>query len=163
MNPSQTALEVSGLPLHPLVVHAVVILVPLTALALLLSAVWPAARARLGLVTPIAALVVLVLVPITVLAGESLKEAVGPLPAVQRHEGFGRMLLPWAIAVFLVATAQWVWHRVGRTRVRAAAPGTARAVDIGLIAVAAVTAVGSVVVVVLAGESGSRAVWGSLG
>ncbi|GEP48815.1 hypothetical protein FVP74_08445 [Microbacterium saccharophilum] len=163
MNLPQTALEVSGLPLHPLVVHAVVILVPLTALALVLGALWPAARTRLGLVTPIAALVVLVLVPVTVLAGESLKETVGPLPTVERHEGFGRMLMPWAIALFVVAAGQWVWHRRPRARFAESARTAARAIDIALIVLAVVAAVGSAVVVVLAGESGSRAVWGSLG
>lgn len=163
MNLLQTALEVSGLPLHPLIVHGVVILVPLTALALVLSALWPAARTRLGLVTPIAALVVLALVPVTVLAGESLKQVVGPLPAVEQHETFGRMLLPWAIGLFVVAAAQWLWHRRMRERVRTTAPAAARTTDIALIVLAVVVAVGSVVVVVMAGESGSRAVWGSLG
>ena len=82
------------LPLHPLLVHATVILVPLTALALLLAAFWPAARRRLGFVVPLAALVMVALVPTTQAAGEALKEAVGPIPAVVTHEGFGLMMLP---------------------------------------------------------------------
>src|SRR5690606_37393735 len=56
---------IAGLPLHPLLVHAVVILVPLTALALVLGSLWPAARRRLGIVTPLAAALLVVLVPIT--------------------------------------------------------------------------------------------------
>ncbi len=35
---------VMGLPLHPLVVHATVVLVPLAAVAVLLHTFWPAAR-----------------------------------------------------------------------------------------------------------------------
>ena len=73
--------DVAGLPLHPLIVHAVMVLLPLTALALALGAVVPAARRRLVIVTPLAALLVLVLVPVTILAGEDLKEVVGPLSA----------------------------------------------------------------------------------
>ena len=37
---------VSGLPLHALVVHAVVVLVPMAVLGAVLIAVWPAARRR---------------------------------------------------------------------------------------------------------------------
>ena len=53
-------LEFNGLPLHILIVHAVVVGIPLAALLTVLSAVWPAARRRLGIVTPIVALFALV-------------------------------------------------------------------------------------------------------
>lgn len=149
------SLQVGGLPLHPLLVHAVVVLLPLTALALVLAQLWPAARRRLGIVTPLAALLVLVLVPVTILAGESLKQTVGPLPAVAVHEGYGRMLPPWAIALFAVASAQWAWFRWGVRRIRRLARAVFWVLAVASIAVAA----GAVTVVVLAGESGSRAVW----
>jgi len=55
--------QIAGLPLHPLLVHLVVVLLPLAALATLLHAIWPAARRRLGVVTPLSAGAVLVLVP----------------------------------------------------------------------------------------------------
>lgn len=163
MNLMSTAgtLEFGGLPLHPLVVHLVVVLTPLTALALVLGALWPAARKRLGIVTPLAALVVLILVPITVAAGESLKEVVGPLPAVERHESWGRMLLPWAIALFAVATAQWAWYRFGRPGVAEKRPARARVVGVVLSMFAVGVSIGTTVIIVLIGDSGSRAVWGS--
>ncbi|WP_156401987.1 hypothetical protein [Agromyces sp. Soil535] len=47
---SEDVLQVAGLPLHPLVVHAVVVLTPLTVLALLLGTFRPAARKRLVLI-----------------------------------------------------------------------------------------------------------------
>lgn len=144
--------EIAGLPLHPLIVHAVVILVPLTALALILGALLPAARRRLGVVTPIAALVVLVLVPVTMLAGEALAQQVGPVPAVLHHADLGRMLWPWTLAMFVVATVQWCWYRFGEGPRRAA-----RAIIAGL---AVVSGAGSTVMVVLIGEAGARAVWG---
>lgn len=34
-----------GLPIHPLLVHATVVIVPLAAVLVLLTALWPAARA----------------------------------------------------------------------------------------------------------------------
>lgn len=144
--------EIAGLPLHPLIVHAVVILVPLTALALILGAFLPAARTRLGVVTPIAALIVLLLVPVTMLAGEALAQQVGPIPAVLHHAGLGRMLWPWTLAMFAVAVGQWCWYRFGEAPRR-----TARAI---IAVLAVVSGAGSTVMVVLIGEAGARAVWG---
>jgi len=144
--------EIAGLPLHPLIVHAVVILVPLTALALILGAFLPAARKRLGIVTPLAALVVLVLVPITMLAGAALAEQVGPVPAVLHHADLGRLLWPWTLAMFLVAAVQWCWYRFGA--------GPRRAARWIVAVLAVVSGVGSTVMVVLIGEAGARAVWG---
>ncbi|WP_433502372.1 hypothetical protein ACQP04_21600 [Pseudonocardia halophobica] len=55
---------VAGLPAHILLVHAVVVLVPLTALLLVVESLWPAARRRLA--WPAAALA---LVAVVVAAG----------------------------------------------------------------------------------------------
>ena len=44
-------MEILGLPLHPLVVHAVVILVPLAALGGIVISAWTAARKRYGWLT----------------------------------------------------------------------------------------------------------------
>lgn len=146
---------INGLPVHVLLVHLVVIVVPLAALCLLLSAFWPAARRRLGVVTPIVALVALVAVPFTTAAGEWLQERVGATPLLERHAALGPLLLPWVIATFVVACALWLWYRW-----TPAAPRPARiAATIALDVAAVVTAVGSVVLVVLIGESGTAAVW----
>lgn len=155
------ALLVAGLPLHPLLVHAVVVLLPLAAVALVLAQFWPAARRRLGVVTPLAALVVLALVPITVSAGEALADVVGSSSAVETHEAYGRMLLPWVIALAVLALAQWGWFRWGAGRVdvtRAARRAVALVLTIAVPAVAA----GTLVTIVLIGDSGARAVWGGL-
>ena len=48
-----------GLPRHALTVHFTVVMIPAAALAVLLSAFWPAAQRRLGLVTPGRALIAL--------------------------------------------------------------------------------------------------------
>jgi hypothetical protein len=82
---ADTGPQIGGLPLHPLVVHATVILTPLTVIAVLLSTFWPAARRRLGAVTPLAGLLVMILVPVTMAAGEALAAQVGPIPAVETH------------------------------------------------------------------------------
>ena len=153
-------LQFLDLPLHPLVVHAVVVLLPLAVIALVLSQFWGAARRRLGLVTPLAALVVVILVPVTIAAGRSLADLVGPLPT---HERYGVMLLPWSIGLLVVAVAQWAWFRWGSERLRAgrrAPAATAGTVLLGIAVI--VVSVGSLIVLFLAGETGSRAVWSSV-
>jgi hypothetical protein len=155
-------MQVSGLPLHPLLVHAVVVLIPLTVVAVLLTQFWPVARRRLGIVTPLAAFAVAVLVPITVAAGRSLAEVVGPLPKVQTHQHYGQMLLPWVIALFVVAATQWAWFRWGVRRYRATSGGLATAAPLILAAASVAVGLGTLVLVVIVGDTGARAVWGGL-
>jgi len=184
--------QVLGLPLHPLLVHAVVVLLPLAVLAVVLVQLWPAARRRIGVVAPLGALVVAVLVPVTVGAGLSLADAVGRAPAVQTHEGYGLMLIPWSIALPVVAWAQWAWFRRGSggavdpARARGGGGGRGRererrrgggrgepgsrpprsrratAISALLGLAVAAVAVGSMTVLALTGDSGARAVWGGL-
>jgi uncharacterized membrane protein len=145
---------VGDLPLHPLLVHLTVVLIPVASLTVVLAAVWPAARRRLGLLPPILALLALIAVPITTSAGSWLAERVGHTPLVDRHEALGNLMLPWTIALLVVAVAVWAWHRFGR------ATGRARmTVTIALAAAAVVVAAGSVVTIIQIGESGASAVW----
>ncbi|UNK69864.1 DUF2231 domain-containing protein [Microbacterium sp. H1-D42] len=146
--------ELAGLPLHPLLVHATVVLTPLTALALAVAALWPAARRRMGLALPIAALIVAVLVPVTILAGESLADLVGRTPAVSRHESLGIMLLPWAVALLPASVVVW-W--MGRPS--PAASRRPRWVSVTVAAIAVAVAVVTLVLVVLTGDAGARTVW----
>lgn len=87
----------------------------------MLSVLWPTARRRLGIVTPLLALVGLVLVPVTTSAGEWLKRQLGSSPLIERHAVLGRELLPFALALFVVAAAHWVWTFRSERRARAAA------------------------------------------
>lgn len=154
--------RVGGLPLHPLVVHAVVVLAPLTMLALLLVQLWPTARARIGAVAPIGALVVAVLALVATGAGTSLADAVGPLPGVAEHESHGRMLIPWTFGMLVAATGQWAWFRWARPAVARTRPLAARTATAVLGVLVVAVCAGVAIVLVLAGESGSRAVWGGL-
>ena len=102
---------VFGLPTHAIVVHATVVLLPLAALVVLLHAFWPAARRRLGVVTPLLAGVALVLVPLATQSGESLEHSVGESALVERHAELADGMLPWAIGLFVVAVALWLLDR----------------------------------------------------
>jgi hypothetical protein len=173
-----------GLPTHVLLAHFVVVLVPLTALALLVCVVWPGAGRRMGLVLPLLALVTLALVPFTTHAGEWLRSRLPPSGPIDRHAGLGEGLLPWTVALAVMAAAVWWLTRHGATRTAAptdppgAAPTdrpgagrvgagragvvpvrTARALRVLAALLAVTAAVGAVVTVYRIGDSGARAVW----
>jgi hypothetical protein len=158
-------MEFNGLPLHVLLVHAVVILLPLAVLCAVLHAAWPAAGRRLGIVTPILAIVSTILVPITTNAGEWLQARVGQTPLLAIHAALGDTLLPWAVALSVVTVVEWVWFRFGPAPDRSSAEtasGRRRvrlAIRIVLIVAALIVATGTVVTTVQIGESGARAVW----
>jgi hypothetical protein len=151
--------EVSGLPLHILLVHGVVVLIPLAALVVALTALWPAARRRLGVVSPILAVVAFAFVPVTIAAGNWLQERLPSAPLIEEHAALGPMMLPWSIALALVAIVGYLWHRVGRRIAARWSGGARRAITIGLAILSLVVAVGATAAVVVVGESGSRAVW----
>jgi hypothetical protein len=153
--------EVNGLPLHVLLVHFVVVLIPLTAVAALLVPIWPAARRRLGIVVPLLALVDLILVPIVTEAGEWLQARVPSTPLIQAHAALGKTLLPWVIALFVFTVLQWAWFFFFDRPDSPRRPSRVvrRVVLVVLIVLAAVLAVGTIVEVVLIGEAGSRAIW----
>lgn len=179
---------INGLPAHVLLVHAVVVLLPLASLALVLSVLWPAARRRLGIVTPLLALVGLILVPITTSAGEYLEKQFGESPLIEKHAHLGDQLLPYAIALFVVALAHWVWsarvtHQNEKTGIaadgtdyrdtadtgggvalakRTTATATPTSTKIGNVVFAVlgvVAAALTVWMVVRIGDSGAQAVW----
>jgi hypothetical protein len=166
---------INGLPAHILLVHAVVVFVPLTALMLVLVGVWPKARRRLSVPTAVLAAVTTVLVPVTTQAGEWLEHRVERTDLLRAHTQLGDTLLPWVIGLLLVAVAiaarQLVsQRRAGRLAVPAG-PGTATAtrsprglvggrVVTALLAVLAIAvAVGATVDTYRIGDSGSRAAW----
>ncbi len=170
---------VGGLPAHILLVHAVVVLVPLSALLIVLVTTWPAARARLTMATAVLTVVMLVSVPLTTEAGKWLERRVGRTELVRTHTELGDTLLPWAIGLTVVALAVLARELVAaRARQRAepmmvcAGPGTThrrarldrpeaqarwggRAVSAGLAVVAVIVAVGSVVTDYRIGDSGA--------
>lgn len=155
---------IGGLPAHPLLVHLVVVLVPITAFLLILAVCWPYARRRIGIVAPAAALLTLVAVPITTNAGEWLERRTEPDPLVEIHTDLGDQMIYWSAAVFLVAAVWWALHdtRITSWRERrgiATAPTLVKGITIAVAVLAVAFSVGSVVQVYRIGESGARAVW----
>lgn len=112
--------KIGGLPAHVLLVHAVVVLLPLAAVMLVVGVLWPTARRKFGVLTPLLALVGLVLVPVTTHAGEWLEKQMPRSKVIEHHADLGDQLLPWAAGLFVMAAAVW-W--VGRTRELTWRPG----------------------------------------
>ncbi|MFF4760101.1 DUF2231 domain-containing protein [Streptomyces sp. NPDC001292] len=148
---------VNGLPAHVLLVHAVVVLVPLSALTLVLCALWPQAARRLGLVLPLLALVTLVSVPLTTQAGEWLERHVSGDALVRRHAELGDGLLPWALGLFVLAAGVWWISR--RTPAPDAGARAGSVLRVAAIVLSVVVAAGAVVDVYRIGDSGAKAAW----
>jgi hypothetical protein len=166
--PYRRAMELNGLPLHPLVVHAAVILGPVTALTAIAYAVLP--RWRWLIRWPMVALAVATVATVFVakLAGEALlderfanaSEAVKD--QIEVHEGRGTVLL-WVSLAFLViavAAALTVGGPSGLASGAGARDSRGTAVTVGVLALVVVGALALLVMTVLTGDAGSRAVWG---
>ncbi|WP_329323585.1 MULTISPECIES: DUF2231 domain-containing protein [unclassified Streptomyces] len=152
---------IDNVPAHVLLVHVVVVLVPLTALSLVLCAVLPSVMRRFGFALPALALVTLISVPLTTHAGEWLKSHVDGNALVRRHAELGDELLPWTLALALIATG--VWWAYGRAA-RLVPGSTARSTVAMPLRIAAavfsvVIGVGAGVQVYRIGDSGAKAAW----
>ncbi len=157
-------MEINGLPLHPLVVHAVVVLTPLAALTGLAYAARPGWRWLLRWPFLLLTLAAAGSAVVAAASGQSLLEARGldALESVRSHRSAGlllrNVLVPYVL-VMLIA----VWRLGGPSALMSKAgerPRHGGAVDLGVTVVLALASVLVLVLVVLAGDSGARSVWG---
>jgi uncharacterized membrane protein len=150
---------INGVPVHPLVVHAVVVLLPLSILGTVLIAVRPAWRATYGPVVVVLAAIATVLVPVATSSGEALQKRVGD-PG--KHAQLGDQLLWFALPLLVLVLALVVWDRVRRRQLETGAREARRGARIGtvLAVLAVLAAVAAGVQVYRVGDSGARAVWG---
>lgn len=144
--------SVAGVPAHPLLVHAVVVLLPLAALGSVAVAVRPAWARPYGLLVAAGALGGAATAVLARIAGEQLEDAIeitpGFEPVIDQHERFGTLTVVAAWPFALLAVAAYLLARRDRGRV------------VGVLA--AVAGVVAVVATVLAGHSGAAAVWGDV-
>jgi hypothetical protein len=149
---------IAGLPAHVLLVHAIVVLAPLTAALEILCAIWPAARRRLVWLVLAFAAVNLVLTPLTTDAGEWLLNQRSQVSAVlQTHADRGEWMIYFSVALLVVAVALAVLHWLeGRSDKRR----TVATVVVAILAL--VVGVSSIITVVRIGDSGAHSVWGGV-
>lgn len=146
---------IGGIPLHPLVVHGAVVLIPLAALGVILIAFVPRWRERFGGLVALFALAALVTTQVAKMSGENFKEELGSTDKIDTHADLGGLMLYFVIPLFLVAVALW-W--VGR-REKADQPfGAGLTMTLSVVSVIVALAAG--VWVVRVGHSGADAAWG---
>lgn len=155
-------MEINGLPLHPLVVHLVVVLGPLAALTGLAYAFVPAWRWLLRWPVVVLAVLTAVVSLVAVAAGESLLDARPQLaPLVEDHRDWGELLRIASLAyVGVVAMGAWALGGPSALASGRGARETNPVFGVPAIVLVAVGAVTLAVLVFLAGDSGARAVWG---
>jgi hypothetical protein len=148
--------EINGLPLHPLIVHAAVVLGPLAALAALAYVGWPKQRDLLRWFALVAVLLATASIWAAYFSGNNFYShghfsqfSQKIQDRIATHQGYARTLR-WMTSGFAVVTvvATWLHSRTGTVRLL-------------LGALVAVGAVLTLVWVALTGEAGARAVWGS--
>jgi uncharacterized membrane protein len=142
---------IGGLPVHALVVHAVIVLLPLACLGAIAIALRPAWSRTYGLLVVVCALIATGSAAVAKQSGEALASRVG-YPA--DHASIARWTPVFAFLLLVSVTLLWWWDRTqleGRaTLTKVAAVATL---------VFAVIALGWVVA---AGHSGATTVWGPI-
>lgn len=147
--------EIVGLPMHPLVVHAAVVFVPLLIVASLVYALVPKLRARLAWVAVTLAVIAPLTAAVAVLSGDAFQQRRGLLleGGLADHRNLGYTTL-WLTLLLAVVTLALVW-----TRSRATGAPAPSWLTGALTAVLVIAAAGAAVAVVLTGHSGSQEVW----
>ncbi len=155
--------KILGLPAHPLIIHAAVVLIPLLVVGAIVYSVWPKVRERidwavgaLAIVAPLAAFgAVQSGVDFrTQLIGNS--DSIPLAKQIDQHESFGHDLLWWTIALGVATIAvvayRWQLHRTGGTELALVNIGGA------VVLVALSIVVGYYVF--RTGDTGAHMVWG---
>jgi cytochrome b involved in lipid metabolism len=137
-----------GLPLHILVNHAVVVLIPLGVLAMVLMVVVPKLRKNFSYLSAGITLLGAIAATVAAQSGEALAQRVG-YPGV--HQEWGEKLVPVAWALAAVSVVWVVLLRFTNRTVRVVAI-IASAGVVGL-------SIASIVLVILTGHSGAEVTW----
>ena len=160
---------INGLPVHPLVVHAVVVLVPLAALGTIAIALRPAWRSTYGPLVVAAGILSVILCPVATSSGEALEERVG---SPGEHAELGDQLVWFVVPVAVLALALVLLerrrtpagHRTGPSGRGGdgATPTSAASSPVALKVVAALAVLAALATsfqVYRVGDSGAKAVW----
>lgn len=148
-------MEINGLPLHPLVVHAAVIFGPIAALTAILYVVLPSWRDRLRWPMLLLAFIATAAIWTAFLTGQNFRDSKdfftqGPLAdKVKKHADLAATLRLVTSGFFVVALlSAWLHDRTGAVRA-----------TLGVLLVG--SAVATLVYVILTGDAGAQAVWGT--
>jgi cytochrome b involved in lipid metabolism len=142
---------ITGLPIHPLINHGVVVLVPLAAIGALLVIFIPKLRLNYSPLVLVTVLLATGSAFIATESGEALSERVG-LPNAHATQG---ERLSYVVLAFAILFSFWfVLEKSERTRERVANLGK-RVLKVAI----PITAISSFVLTILVGHSGAQATW----
>ena len=148
------------MPLHPLVVHAVVVLGALAGITGLVHAFVPRWRWLLRWPLVVLAVATAVAAVVAVEAGQDLLSARPQLaPLVEEHEEQGELLRWWSVGYVAVSLLA-AWALGGASALASGKGARETRLGIPVTGLLVVGAVGLLVTLFLAGDSGARAVWG---
>ena len=163
--------SISGIPLHPLIVHIPVMMVPLAFLGALLALVRPPWRSWSLPLTAVFAGVSLVGVQLAMQSGEGLEEILDEeSAAIERHSQLAEQARPmvFLFVVFAIAAAV-IWWLISRERTSEADGGatartaTLRKLIVPVCALSVLTGVLATVWIYKTGHSGAESVWKEAG
>ena len=153
---------ISGIPVHPLIVHIPVVFIPLTLVVAVTALVWRARRRELGIAAAAVAFVGMAGAQLATMSGESLEEQVPSSSLIHRHADLGEGARTLAILVFLAALAfaarEWrdrLPAGVARVAAILGRPAAAVAVSVVLLATSAAATAWTI----RAGHLGAEAAW----
>ncbi len=152
-------MTINGVPLHPLVVHAAVVLTPMAVVAVVLllvprwrwAARWPAL---------ILAALAAGSVQLAAMTGDDLKHRVGPSALIETHEMWaGRLQAATWVLAGVTLVAFWVLPHVNALRDGEDKEARLSVLVRPVTLLLPVLALAVLVLVVLTGDAGARAVW----
>ena len=169
--------SVFGLPTHIVLLHIVVVLLPIAAVATVAVVCSSWFRHRYGLFVLGATFLTTLFVPLTSQAGEALAERLPDAPEIQTHADVGQQLVIWAAVFGLCLAAvvlldlirrapatdptrveSWAIDRLPETW-RTTTPSWADIAFRVLQVLAVLASIGVLVMVIRAGHTGAQAVW----
>lgn len=150
-----------GLPLHPLIVHATVVIVPLAAVTVVLTVVMSRFRRWAGPMPALLSVAALILTPLSTSTGESLERSLPETDLIEEHAELGDQLIWFTAALFVTSAAFWWLDRRRNLTTGHDAQTLDRLQKLTLIvgALAVVAAVATGVQVARIGHSGAKAAW----
>ncbi|MDT5033160.1 MAG: hypothetical protein QOC94_3331 [Actinoplanes sp.] len=148
--------QISGLPVHVLVIHAAVVFVPLLALGAIVYAVLPRWRSQIGWAVISLAVIGPIVTFVSMESGKKLYNRQTPTfqKTLDAHLSYGTHTFWWVLGLGVGTLVM--------TIITLRKPGALpRVVEIGLAIIVIVLAVISGYYVYKTGDSGAHAVWGS--
>ncbi len=155
--------EFWGVPLHPLAVHAPVVLVPVAAIVAVVLAVRSDWRNRIGWFMPAGVLALVAMLFVAKESGQAAADADNVFGDITEHQDLAEttfvLAIVWFVVTAVAAARDWQVRRSAPSSLSAAAVRDRDPIALGLAVVAAVAAIVTTVWLVRTGHAGSASRW----